>query len=247
MECPICKGKTFVRDSEEDAWKPCECRIKKDTEDLLDLKIKNTFIPKHYTKYTLESYKKLVRPDDLEKNQEQLMIMEKIVDNPRLFLDNYRVLWIWGSDSNSGHTTFAVMAGLALIDSGYKVRFVEMQALVNNFTNFDTKEQFFGDLSRYDVYIIDDAFDSTRTAVSDGYGRVQLFQFINSAFNNDKYFIMTSNIPLNSISSTDDNKYEQCRIILQRSILSLEFSGTLFLDNTKDVFKDVTKIKRTPI
>lgn len=249
MECKICHGRTFIKDEETDMWKPCKCRLVQDKEDLLNLKLKNTYIPRHYTQHTIESYRKLIRPDSFVKNKDSIDILESIIKDPNLFLDNYKVLWIWGKDPNAGHTTFSVMVGVALIEAGYKVRFIEMQTLVNNFTNFEGKEQFFGDLARYDVYIIDDAFDNTRASVSDGYGRVQMFQFINNAFNSDKYFIMTSNIPLNSISSEKDNKYEQCRIILQRSLLSLELSGTLFLSNPKDVFKSTgsSKIRREPV
>lgn len=248
-ECKICHGRTFIRDGEDDVWKPCECRLEQDKEDFLDLKLKNTFIPKHYTKYSIDSYKDSIRPDYLVKNNEAINIIQSILDNPTLFLENYRVIWIWGKDPNAGHTTFAIMVGVALIDAGLKVRFMEMQSIVNNFTNFENKERFFGELANYDAYIIDDAFDNTRTAVSDGYGRVQMFQFINNAFNNNKYFIMTSNTPLNSISNENDNKYEQCRIILQRSLLELELSGTLSLPVKHDVFKEVgsSTPKRKPI
>lgn len=240
-DCPTCHGRTFIWNADTEVWAPCECRLKKDKEDFLDMKLKGSYIPKYYTRHDVASYKKLIRPGDLEANAHSLQVIEAIVENPLVFIDNYRVLWIWGADSNSGHTTFAVMVGMALIEKGFKVRFIEMQTLVNNFTNFEMKDQFFAELAGYDVFIIDDAFDSTRTSISDGYGRVQLFQFINNSFNNDKTFIMTSNVPLSSISSEKDGKYEQCRIVLQRSILSLEFKGTLFLDNNKDFLDKLSR------
>jgi DNA replication protein DnaC len=224
--CEKCKGATFVHDEETDEWAPCECRRVRDVEKLLEIKLKGTGIPKSYAKYSLETYNTLIKgPQAVTHNKTYLDTLEQYIKDPKLFMDNYKTLWIHGTDANAGHTALAIILGVALLDAKYKVRFMEMQTLINYFTNFEEKDSFINSLMEYDVYIIDDAFDKTRIAVKD-YSRVQLFQFINKAFNEDKHFIMTSNVPLNGIVDDKDNKFEQCRIVLQRSIKQMEITGS---------------------
>lgn len=224
--CEKCKGATFIHNEETDEWSPCECRRVKDIENLLEIKLAGTGIPKSYAKYSLETYNKLEkRAQAILHNKPYLATLEQYIRDPKLFLDNYKTLWIHGEDANAGHTSLAIILGVALIDAKYKVRFMEMQTLINYFTNFEEKDNFINSLMGYDVFIIDDAFDKARIAVKD-YSRVQLFQFINKAFNEDKHFIMTSNVPLNGISDDKDNKFEQCRIVLQRSIKEMEITGS---------------------
>lgn len=226
MKCTICKDQGYLLNEETDEWSPCRCQRIRDFENLLEIKLAGTGIPKSYAKYSFETYYKLAkRPQAVLHNKPYLDTLEQYVKDPKLFIDNYKTLWLYGIDANAGHTSLAIILGVALIDAKYKVRFMEMQTLINYFTNFEEKDSFINSLMEYDVFIIDDAFDKTRIAVKD-YSRVQLFQFINKAFNEDKHFIMTSNVPLNGIVDAKDNKFEQCRIVLQRSIKQMEILGS---------------------
>jgi DNA replication protein DnaC len=227
-KCTICNDSTFIRkvvDGEE-IWVPCECRRKKDAEMIMESRLTHANIRKSLRGYTFDDYLKLANnfsPTVKAFNEPRINILKSFINNPKEFLEKKQVILLYGNEENSGHTTLAVILGIELLKIGYKVRYIEMQQLIDAFVQFDGKNTYFDELAKFNVYIIDDAFDDTRTIAKGKYTQVHLYQFINTALNDGKHFIMTSNVPVNQISS----EYEQCKLILQRSLSQIELHGSL--------------------
>jgi len=230
-KCPECNGSGFILKKDkydEDVWSPCECRKKREAEVSTEIKFTEANIRKSLRRYTFEDYLKypFKRKDKLH-NAPQIKEFQNYLENPSDFLDNYSVLWIWGTDANAGHTTLASILGIKLLEFGYKVRFLEIQHLIEAFTKFDEKEVFFTELKKFDIYIINDAFDVDRGHVGGKYSQVHLYQFINDALIDGKHFIMTSNRLVRDIDKGDLKDFEQSKIIISRSVKQLEFRGSI--------------------
>jgi hypothetical protein len=231
MKCPydICNGTGFipvVLDNGEEEVKPCKCRLEKSGRDSLKKKRIDSHIPVKYWDYTLENYKKIsnLLPLDIrEFNKDKIAVIEQYITDPQLFLEGSQVLWLWGKDDNSCHTTLAIILAEELLKKGKKVLFIEFYKLLEMFTNFDEKNVFFKELKDQHVYVIDDAFDTTRCTTS-AYKQNQLFGFINDVLNDNKHIICTSNCKVGEI---DTSLFGQLKIILSRSVEQLEIRGTL--------------------
>lgn len=238
-KCDKCNDRTFVPDEreykddngivyKEIIWIPCECRKERDKENVLRKGLEVSEIPKKYLKHSIDSYLSIqgFTKSIYASNKTKIEVLKEFMEKPSDFTDNYSVLWIYGYEPNSGHTTLACIFGKALIKSGYKVRFLPMEKLIDSFTRFDIKDEFFTKLDEFDVYIIDDAFDPSRATIRTDYILTHLFNFINNAINEDKHFIMTSNKSLDSMSVLNP-EFKQCEIIISRSVKSLKFEGTI--------------------
>ena len=103
---------------------------------------------------------------------------------------------------------------------------MRMQDLVSAFTDFESKKDFFTYLEKFDVYLLDDAFDANRCIVPGDYTNIHLFNWMSAAMSNKKHFICTSKVDIVQIS----DKFEQSKHLLLKSRLSLEFHGTLKRD-----------------
>jgi DNA replication protein DnaC len=226
-KCQKCGGSSFilkVNEAGEEIWSPCECRIVKDREMLLESKLTDANIKKKFRMYTLQDYLSMPFSKVIKTfNEPQVNILREYINDPDKFIDNVQTLWIWGKDPNAGHTTLSIILGIALIKAGYKVRFFRMQNLLDAFVEFDNKTAYFTDLKKFDVYIVDDAFVTDRSIVSGKYTRAHLFNFIDTALGEDKHFIMTSDRLVDGIGSD----FEQIRVILKRSLLELELKGSI--------------------
>ena len=265
--CFKCGGSSFIlkkNEVGEEVWSPCECRIKKDREMLLESKLTDANIKKKFRMYTFDDYLAMSFTKEIQDfNRPQVETLQKFINNPHEFMNNPyefvrgpedfnnnsegsiispevfsknpQTLWIWGEDSNAGHTTLSIILGIALIKAGYKVRFFKMQNLLDAFVEFDKKDAFFADLKKFDVYIIDDAFVKGRSIVSGQYTHAHLFNFIDTALGEDKHFIMTSDKLVEGISS----EFEQIKMILKRSLLELELRGSII--ETKQAEKTLSE------
>jgi DNA replication protein DnaC len=226
-KCTICNDSTFIRkvvDGEE-IWVPCECRRKKDADMIMESRLTHANIRKSLRGYTFDDYLRLSQqlpPSIIDFNKPRIEILKSFINNPKEFLNKYQALWIWGKDSCSGHTSLIVIFGIELLKLGYKVRFIEMQQLLDAFVQFDEKNLYFNELSKFNVYIIDDIFDTSRMIAKGKYTQIHLFQFLNTALNDGKHFIMSSNIPISQISE----EFEQSKLILERSNAQLELRGS---------------------
>lgn len=227
VKCQRCNDLTFIieeNEAGEEEAHPCDCRIKKDREMVFETKLVEANIKKKYSQYTIKDYLEIKFPDEIrEYNRPQIEIFQKFLNDPKEFINTGQVLWLWGKDPNAGHTTLSIMLGVALIQSGYKVRFFKIQNLLDAFTEFEKKEAYFTDLKKFDVYIIDDAFVADRSHIKGPYTKTHLFNFIDNALCEDKHFIITSDKLVDSIGSD----FEQVRVILRRSIIELELRGSI--------------------
>lgn len=246
MKCPLglCNGTGFKPVVDEVGYQsfiPCDCRKERDKKVLLRQKLIEADIPPRLWGYTLDNYLTLpFKPEDKTFNQPSIDILRKYIDDPQLFLkagsyttqyddevnsnrETKQILWIWGRESNSCHTTLAVILGTALINKGFKVRFIDMQSLLDLFTNFEAKEVETKKLYSNDVLIIDDAFDLTRCVPVTNFKQGSLFSFINGYLNQNKHIICTSNSLIKDI----DNGFLQIKTLLLRSNTQLELRGDI--------------------
>jgi hypothetical protein len=228
MKCSICQDFGFTKSVEdgEEIWSMCECKKKKETEEVESRKLVEAYIPKEYWEYTMEDYLKIPLMKQVrEFNAPSIEIIKSCVNSPGYFIDNYKILWIWGPDINSCHTTLSVIIGKSLISQGKKIRFIKMQSLIDMFMkDFENKEST-ANLMKYDVIILDDALDVSRCFISEktNYTKILIFNFLTSFINEGKKFICTSNTDISGI----DNRFNEIRTILLRYAFPIEIRGDI--------------------
>ncbi len=230
MKCPYneCAGTGFISvisETGEQEAKPCRCRLDRSNRDSIKKRRIDARIPVKYWDYTIENYKELSKflpSNAVTFNLPSISTIEKYLSDVSSFMEGPQVTWIWGTDDNSCHTTLAVILGEELLKRNHKVLYVEFYKLLEMFVDFENKSEFFKDLNNHDVYIIDDAFDTTRCTPSN-YKQGQLFGFLNDILNANKHIICTSNTSLGTI----DPLFHQLRVILQRSVKELEIRGSV--------------------
>lgn len=227
----LCNGTGFIpviSESGEQEFKPCNCRLEKAKNDSIKKKRIEARIPVRYWNYTFDNYKKLAKmlepkltPTIVSANTEYLSILENYIISPEKLLEGPQVHWIWGTDDNACHTTLATILSDSLLKANVKVLFLEFYKLMEMFTNFSSKSEYFQQLQGYQVYILDDAFDTTR-ANATNYKQSQLFGFINDLLNENRHLICTSNISPKNI----DNIFSQLKIIINRSVEEIRIQGS---------------------
>jgi len=229
MNCPKCHNTTFISIEEngETVAYPCDCRKEKEARINLETKLIGAYIPRIFWGYTLDQYinlsEKFLKPPIKLHNDLNIDTIKKYISNPHsIFDDKIQVVWIWGSEENSCHTTLAVILGTAFIKEGLSVRFISMQDLLNAFTDFSKEKISFQEFDTHKIYVIDDMFDTTRCIAKGDYTKINLYNWLNNAVNNGKIFICTSNTPIEKI----DKDYLQSRIVLSRSYKQLEIRGS---------------------
>ena len=227
MKCVKCNGTGFIskrNEFEEDIAHPCECRKEKDATILLETRLIDASIPRRYWGYTLDNYLALpFSPDVKLANKQSIEKLSHYINNPKSIDTEWQVIWLWGKEDNACHSTLAVILATELLKLNYKVKFINIQDLLNSFTDFKDKSVYFKELEDYNVYILDDIFDVTRSHVTGDYTKINFYNWINAAFNNDKKFICTSNIPLMQA----DPIYSQIKTILTRNYTQFEIQGSL--------------------
>lgn len=226
-KCTICNGSGYVEIMKmgESYMKICECKRNEMAVDTFEKKVTEARIPIDYKNYTFEGYLSLPFELDIkESNKKNVVTIEKIISNPDYFRDNFKMLWLWGPDYNSGHTALAIIMAKALINHGFNVRFITMQNLVKLMTKFEDKIEL-EKLQKFDVYVVDDAFDVSRTFISTGsnFVKISLFDFFSSALADGKKFICTSNTSSRSIS----DEYKDIKFLLSRYAYDVELKGDL--------------------
>ncbi len=233
MQCPynLCFGTGFIpiiSETGEQEFKPCVCRTERIQRESIKKKRIEARVPVKYWDYSFDNYKKLFKmvaskltPTVLKQTKEYIDKLESYIEDPKKFLDGPQVLWIWGTDENACHTTLATILGESLLKQGSKVLFVEFYKLMEAFTNFNTRSEYFKELQGYSIYIIDDAFDVTRANCTN-YKQAQLFGLLNDWLNENCKLICTSNVSVSNI----DPLFSQLKIILNRSVEEFQIQGS---------------------
>ena len=232
MNCPLqkCDGSGFIEtvDKEgEPVIKLCDCKKDFISDEGLQRKQVQARIPPEFHKYTIEDYNNITigfKETDITFNKSSLDIINKIILDPSYFLDNFKVLWIWGTEPNSCHTSLAAILARALILHGNSVRFSSFTELLKSFTDFNNPDVL-KDYKNHDVYIIDDCCDVTRTFLStkSDFVKVNLLEFFSSNIMNGKKFICTSNVDIDSI----DAKFNDLKYLLQRYVYEMQLKGNI--------------------
>jgi hypothetical protein len=245
MKCPYneCEGTGFipiVAENGEQEFKPCKCRLDRSNRDSIKKRRIDARIPVKYWDYTLQNYKdlsKFLPPTTVSFNTPSISLIENYLTDIPAFMKSPQVLWIWGPDDNACHTTLSVILGEELLKQNRKVLYVEFYKLLEMFVDFENKSGFFKELNNHEIYIIDDAFDTTRCTPSN-YKQGQLFGFLNDILNANKHLICTSNTSL----STIDPLFYQLRVILSRSVKELEIRGSVLQALRKNTGGKITNI-----
>lgn len=227
--CSKCNGSTWIirfnPETKEDTAYPCDCRLERDKQNNMRSKLIKAGIPPEYWEYTLDNYITLPLGNSVLATIKDTSInkLREYMETPKKFIDNFSVLWIWGRNPNAGHTSLAVILAVELLKKGNKVRFIKMQDLISAFTDFENKKDYFKQLESFDVYLIDDAFDTARCTASGEYSRIHLYNWLSTAISYGKCFICTSKIEISQI----DKQFEQSKNVLLKSRVSLEFQGMI--------------------
>jgi hypothetical protein len=226
MSCPLCGGLTFIFEDVdgERIAKPCSCRRKREDEITLKNKLIDARIPPIFWDFDMEHYMKLpFKPEIRSFNEKNVLMLQSFIKDPKLLLESKKqVLWIWGTQDNACHTTLATILGTALIKNDIKVRFIKMNKLIESCMDFDDKKGFFENLDTYKVFIIDDAFDTTRSSAKE-YAIINIYNWIDSQISQGKLFICTSNVPLKEIPK----QYMQSAIVMSRNSIEMELRGSI--------------------
>jgi hypothetical protein len=156
-------------------------------------------------------------------NSLSIETLQEYLDDPDKFLSSYNVLWIWGTGTSAGHTTLAVLLATELLKKGHTVKFIDMQRLLDAFTEFDKKTEYFDSIKDFDVYLLDDIFTPKRNFVRGEYTLAHLYSWLKKLLVDDKHFICTSKVALPDV----DIVYDQSKDLLRKYSISLEFRGSL--------------------
>ena len=231
MRCPKCKddGFKFEENSETKEMEaiPCDCRKAYDTKKIeyaLHKKYEAAGISSSFWKYTFDSFKfcPIGNLATQKINANQINILKAHAQDPESFFSKYSTLWLYSSLGNAGCTTLAICFGMELIRQKYIVRFVTMQKLLNAFVEFDDKKNFFQDINKADVFILDNVFVGERCSIRGEYTAVQLYDWLNNALLDGKKFICTSRVPLDRVDKT----YENSVGIFKKHPFTIEIHGT---------------------
>ena len=222
-DCSICNNERYISKVNEEGEVErtlCECQVEEYRRQMLELQLKSSRIPSECWEFTMDTYPhKYLLPFDksgvtcmdrprIKKLQEDngpcFSRLKQYVDNPESFInEKFKVLWIWGEDPNTGHTASACAIGVALIKKGYKVRYYEMQGLIKlimEYQDRDVVAEMAAAADKFDVFIINDAFDRARSSVSNNeYLRANLFGFFQNVLSRNKKIICTSDVDIDGI------------------------------------------------
>lgn len=230
MKCPFgkCDGTGFILSTDErglEEYIPCQCRLDKQKKDSLKRKLIEAKVPIKYWDYTIQNYMEVPFSREVkEANKHNLTTFQTYLSDIEVFLKSPQVLWIWGREANSCHTTLSIILGTELLKEDKKVVFLEFNKLLELFVDFDHKNDLLKDLHNHDIFIIDDAFDISRCVITkSNYRQGHLFTFINDILNANKHIICTSNVEIINMDPT----FDQIKILLLRSAKMLEFRGCL--------------------
>lgn len=251
--CSICNGSRFIRvgnDFDGDVeWKLCSCQEKELDSQIIARILKVTRIPELYWNKKYEEFDwPLLRPysksgvitaerskiAEIVSNSEVVKDkLNKYMSDPVSFMtDPFNALWIWGADPNTGHSTLACILGIKLVKAGYNVRYYDMQSLTKailEYKDADVMAEMESAMNRFDVFIIDDAFDKTKSYLSNSdYVNTSLFNFFKKALDKNKKLICTCSVDVDNLP----DEYVSVVSLLIRSYKPIHMIGS-FNDKIK--------------
>jgi chromosomal replication initiation ATPase DnaA len=223
--CPlkICDGTGFIPKevNGETILKLCDCKKQSIMESSLSSKLDSAHMPIEYRKYTFEDFLEMSSYNmHADSNQNNVSIIEKLISDTNYFMDNIKILWIYGLFKNVGCTTIATLIARSLIQNNYKVRFIRMESLLSLFSKFDSSVK---DLDNYDIFVIDGVFESTFISPNENKCRMGVSDFFNTAIDNNKRFIFTAD---KDLKNCEEAWFEFLKFVFIRYAKSLELKGT---------------------
>ena len=217
--CPYnkCKGTGFIEmldASGEEVFGVCQCR--KDKENTIDMKEKfiGAFFPLKLVNYSFDSFIELCRlynpgTSVAATNEINLATLKRYIDKPDEFLNERDVIWIKG-DHRSGKTSLALALGKSLLMHNKRVRYIVIEQLCKMFKSFNSDDYSarIAAFEKFDVYIIDDIFDSASIMSMSKYDYQQLYSFVKLGLLDNKKFIFISNHSLNELDKLPAQDYD---------------------------------------
>lgn len=120
----------------------------------------------------------------------------KYVENWNEMKKNNRGCLFWGP-VGTGKSYIAGCIANALLEQEVTVKMTSLTTIINDVFAFDNKAEYFDELTRYSLLILDD-FGAER---SSEYALEIVFEVINRRYQSGKPLILTTNLPLNILKS----------------------------------------------
>ena len=193
--CPICKGekgKFFVDEQGYGVWKPCECWYRERKEKIL----KFANIPDKYKGARFSNYE-----TDIYQNAAAMRKLKKLCEAyVNEFKESNKGLYIYSETKGSGKTRMACTIANELMKKNVGVKFSTMGTILEklkdswNDESEYTESKLKDELKSVDVLIIDDfGVDKSTEWVNN-----QVYDIINSRYNDKKTTIYTSNTSMSN-------------------------------------------------
>ena len=141
--------------------------------------------------------------DDGE-NEQITKAMKRYVDNFDEFKKQGKGLLLWGN-TGRGKTYAACEVANALIDKGYSVLVTNFARIVNTLQGTFEKQEYIDSLNTFSLLVIDDLATERDTA----YMKEQIFQVVDARYRAKLPMIITTNLTLEEIKSTNDLEYSR--------------------------------------
>ena len=247
--CSKCLGKGTIivvdPDTGQQLVDVCSCKVQLVQDDLWSMRLRSSKIPKNYWNHSFNSYIKLPllsgnvvlsdatavaanRRSTASYNSKSFEYLKDFFTDNESYNKSPNVLWIWGNEPNTGHTSLACCVGMELLKQGKRVHFSSMEEIRMKIMDFDNPEhmkKLRNGIKKVDVFILDDALDVNRVFISQKstFDTNHLYSFVKILFEEDKKIICTSNRDLFQIKDT----FSSIAQLLMRSCKLLEVKGSL--------------------
>ena len=141
--------------------------------------------------------------DDMA-NEQITKAMQRYVDNFDEFKKQGKGLLLWGN-TGRGKTYAACEVANALIDKGYSALVTNFARIVNTLQGTFEKQEYIDSLNTFSLLVIDDLATERDTA----YMKEQIFQVVDARYRAKLPMIITTNLTLEEIKSTNDLEYSR--------------------------------------
>ena len=142
--------------------------------------------------------------NDDNQNEQITKAMQRYVDNFDEFKKQGKGLLLWGN-TGRGKTYAACEVANALIDKGYSALVTNFARIVNTLQGTFEKQEYIDSLNTFSLLVIDDLATERDTA----YMKEQIFQVVDARYRAKLPMIITTNLTLEEIKSTNDLEYSR--------------------------------------
>lgn len=222
MPCELCNDQGFVIVKNVDGFDEyaiCTCHKSVIDKRKNLLRYTEANIPKHFWSYELDWYKEEFKKQVPSTDKNHII---NFIENPELFSNIRRNLWIFSDKEKTYKTSLAIQLGKSLLNKNIKVAFVQFRKLMELFLDFENKKSILKNYLTYNYIIIDDMFNLKRASVKE-YQAVNLYGFMEDAINNNVLFICTSTSSLKEFFN--DKYFSESSSLLECESIEINLKG----------------------